>query len=774
MRFNNWFKAWGRCHRRPRLSFLTLALWALVVLVLVLATILEKMYGTPWIHAFVYDSWCFVALWALAGLTALMYICRKALWRRPVVFMLHLSLGLILLGALITFCFGQKGSVHVRIEESVTVFYDEDMQARPLPMKLKLDAFEVICYPGTDSPADYQAYVSFWEEGSQKDKGLIAMNKIQTYRHYRFYQSGYDPDRQGCTFLVSRDPWGIAITYTAYALLFLTMILFLLMDKSYRQLLASLRSTSVSSAVEKSLKTIALLLMLSVSVNASASVSDYSKTKAPKVLPQQVAAEFGDLYVYYNGRICPLQTLAKDFTLKLYGKASYEGYSCEQVFTGWMFYYASWKEQPMIKTKTGRVRGLLNSDEKYVAFEDFRGPRNEYLLEDAMSLIRQAKADGETKSIVDANEKFNLVATFYSGKLMKIYPHADASGQLRWYTQGDNDLPSTLSDDEWFFIKKSWDYVHELVIKKDYRELSHVLQKIKLYQQQQAHEVLPSRFVFEAEKYYNIYFKLKWVAFPALFVGLFFLFYTTLRLARKKPLPRVLQIAVHVLTSLLLLMLTAVLVLRWIIGGHVPLSNGAETMQFMAWLSLIASLFASRKLPLMQPFGLLLCGLTCAVAMMSGSHSPISLLMPVLASPLMSIHVAVIMLAYVLMAFMMLNGWVALMLHFRPGDHSESIANLADISRVMLYPAVFLLTMGIFIGAVWANVSWGAYWSWDPKEVWALITMLIYASAMHRQSLPAMRRPMYFHVFCILAFLSVLVTYFGVNFILGGMHSYAG
>lgn len=766
---------WGRCHRRPQFSVLVLTLWALVLLVLILATILEKMHGTAWIHDFVYDSWCFVALWIAAGLSSLLYIFRRALYRRPVLFLLHMSLGLILVGALLTFCIGEKGSMYIPLHESVDVYYNQDGQPQPLPMKVKLDAFDLIYYPGTDSPADYHAILSFWEDGRMQDQGLVAMNQIKSYRHYRCYQSGYDPDLQGCTFLVYRDPWGIGVTYTAYALLLLSVLLYLFTDTSYRKWLRSLSQQSLSKAT---LLLLAFVLSASMA-QAQTSTQSQAKTqtqarqlKSPKVLPREVAAEFGELYVYYNGRICPLQTLAKDFTLKLYGKSSYEGYSSEQVFTGWMFYYDSWKLQPMIKTKQGDVRRLLNTADKYVCMEDFRGPYNQYLLEEPMSLIRQGKT--QDKSIVDADEKFNLIATFYSGKLMKIYPHLNDEAQLRWYTQGDNDLPNTLSDEEWFFIKKSWDYVHELVVKKDYAELTKVLDKIKRYQQQQAADVLPKDIVFKAEQYYNRYFSLKWIAFPSLFAGLLLLFYTSLRMAKKRTLPLAMRRGTLLLTLLLFVMLSAVLALRWLIGGHVPLSNGAETMQFMAWISLLAALLFSHKFPLLQPFGLLLCGLTCAVAMMSGSHPPISLLMPVLASPLMSIHVAVIMLAYVLMAFMMLNGWLALSLHFRAGDHSESIANLALISRVMLYPAVFLLAIGIFIGAVWANVSWGSYWSWDPKEVWALITMLIYASAMHTQTLPAMRRPMTFHLFCILAFLSVLITYFGVNFILGGMHSYAG
>ena len=173
------------------------------------------------------------------------------------------------------------------------------------------------------------------------------------------------------------------------------------------------------------------------------------------------------------------------------------------------------------------------------------------------------------------------------------------------------------------------------------------------------------------------------------------------------------------------------------------------------------------------PFGFLLCGLTLLVSMLSEANPQITQLMPVLASPLLSIHVVVIMIAYSLLAFIMLNGVTAVILHYSNKECIPQIERLQVISRIILYPAIFLLTIGIFVGAIWANVSWGRYWGWDPKEVWALITMLVYALALHPSSLPPFRKPMFFHIFSIVAFLTVLVTYFGVNYILGGIHSYA-
>ena len=216
--------------------------------------------------------------------------------------------------------------------------------------------------------------------------------------------------------------------------------------------------------------------------------------------------------------------------------------------------------------------------------------------------------------------------------------------------------------------------------------------------------------------------------------------------------------------------------LRWHIGGHIPLSNGYETMVFMAWLSILMTPIAGNRVKEMLPFGYIVCGLALLVSTFGDSTEQIAPLAPVLRSPLLSIHVVVIMISYTLLAFTMLNGVAALIInttHKNSPLANREIAELQRISTLMLYPAVFLLTAGIFIGAVWANISWGRYWGWDPKEVWALITMLVYSTTLHSGSIKAMRRPLFFHIYCIAAFMAVLMTYFGVNFILGGMHSYA-
>ena len=224
--------------------------------------------------------------------------------------------------------------------------------------------------------------------------------------------------------------------------------------------------------------------------------------------------------------------------------------------------------------------------------------------------------------------------------------------------------------------------------------------------------------------------------------------------------------------------LTTCLTLRWIISGYIPMTNGYETMLIMAWMIMLASLLMYRKFPIILTFGLLLSGFLLLVSHLGQMDPQITPIMPVLSSPLLSVHVSCVMMAYGLFSITFICGIYTLIARNINKKKNDDIAKKKTdemhlLSQLFLYPAEFLLTAGIFIGAIWANVSWGRYWGWDPKEVWALITMLIYAIPMHSTSITWMRKPSHYHWFMVGAFLAVLITYFGVNFFLGGLHSYA-
>lgn len=739
------------------------SLLGILLLILTIATILEKIYGTDFVNEYIYSSVPFVILWGVTAITSLLYIIKSKLHRQPVIFLLHLSLLFILAGAFTTWIYGEQGTMRVRQGEQQTSFTDSKGISHQLPFSITLNQFEIIYYKGTLAPMDFISHISVADKDCHRQiQGKVSMNHIFSYQHYRFYQSGYSEDNEGSVFSVSHDPYGIGITYAGYTLLLLSTVFFFFSPQSrFRQLLKS-------PLLHRSLTVILLLFAFSLNSNFLK-----ANSPSPKVLPREVAEHFGDLYILYNNRICPLQTFARDFTIKLYGSSSYKGLTPEEVLTGWLFYYNSWKNEPIIRIKSNEARKLLEIEGNYARLKDYISTINEYKLEKMMNHIRSGEQVTDKRGIEEADEKFNIINLVCTGAMMKIFPCRNIAGKtLEWYSQSDQ-LPQDMDNDKWVFIRKSMSYVNEMIVMKKYNDACLLLEKIKKYQQKECDGLLPADNKFKAEKIYNQFDYSKSVAMACICIGLICFIYYCHCMASQKRTSRKAIIILNILLWIVFTYLSAAICLRGYVSNHLPLSNGFETMQFMAWCTLLLTFLLQRKFAMLLPFGFLLCGLTLMVSMLGESNPQITQLMPVLQSPLLSIHVVVIMIAYSLLAFIMLNGVTAVILHQSQKECKEQIERLQIISQIILYPAIFLLAIGIFIGAVWANVSWGRYWGWDPKEVWALITMLVYALALHPRSLPWFHRTMFFHVFCITAFITVLITYFGVNFLLGGMHSYA-
>ena len=751
------------------LKRIAFCLLGILLFVLTIATILEKVNGTEFVNNHIYSSVPFIILWGSTALASLLYMIKRKLYRQWTTFLLHLSFILILMGAFVTWIDGEQGTLQLKLGEKTMSFINKGGEKRTLPFSISLEDFEIIYYKGTRAPMNYVSRITVSaENNSESLEGEISMNKIFSFMNYRFYQSGYDANGQGIVLSVSHDPYGIGITYTGYSILLVSIILFFLNPQStFHQLMKSYRN---SQGIKKGCSILFLLFISTFPMGSRAMAADHPLSKT---LPRETAGRFGDLYILYNDRICPLQTFARDFTIKLYGKPTYHGLTSEQVLTGWLFYYDSWKNEPVIRIKSNEARRLLDIKGQYASVKDFAGSTNEYKLEDAMRQIHLGRQITDRKGIEEANEKFNIISMVCTGALMKIFPYRDAKGNtLQWYAQSDR-LPHEMGNEQWTFTRKAMNYVHEQIVMKRFDEVNRLLNKIKQYQQKECGEALPSASRFKAEKLYNQFDYSKPIAILCLCIGLFAFIYYCRCTVTEKNICCSLAFIFNLLLCSIFIYLSMTIVLRGYVSNHLPLSNGFETMQFMAWCTVLLTFFLQREFTLSVPFGFLLCGLTLLVSMFGEQNPRITQLMPVLQSPLLSIHVVAIMTAYSLLAFVMLNGITAVVLHYSTENCETAIDFLQRISRLILYPAVFLLTIGIFIGAVWANVSWGRYWGWDPKEVWALITMLVYALALHPASLKWFRYPMFFHVFGIVAFLTVLITYFGVNFLLGGMHSYA-
>lgn len=728
-------------------------LLGILLTTLAAATILEKVYGTEMASSNIYGSVPFVMLWGATALVSLLYMLKRKLQRHTVTFLLHLSFLLILAGAFTTRLCGKQGSLRLLQGEAQTAFMDKNAGIHLLPFQISLEKFEIIYYNGTRTPQDFISHIIIRDkQKSECIKGDISMNHVFAYRNYRFYQSGYGADGKGSILSVSHDPYGIALTYAGYALLLCTMILFFFTPHSrFRQLARKHLSSQGGAAI------IGLLLLASPKCEAAT-----AERPLPETLPRKTAESFGNLYILYNGRVCPMQTFARHFTTKLYGKTSYRNLTAEQVLAGWLFFAGSWEDEPIIRIKSRELCRLTETDGGYTSFKK---------LEDALAEGIPAETDGHTYR--EEQDKLYLIHAVCNGERINIFPcrHTDVN-TVDWYSPGEW-LSHEPDNDGRVLAHKFMNDVSLQTSMGHHNEVLRLFGQIREFQQTTCGELLPSEGRFKAEKLYNRLESCKPVAICCICMGLAGLGAYCYNITVRKRTGRKKAFLTHTSLILLFVYLSTIICLRGYVSNHLPLSDGFETMQFMAWCTVLLALLLQRKLAVARPFGFLTCGFALLVSTLGTSNPPITPLMPVLQSPLLSLHVAVIMLAYSLLAFIMLNGITAMILHLCRKGCEEAIKELHAVGQLILYPAVFLLATGIFTGAIWANVSWGRYWGWDPKEVWALITLLVYALPLHSESLPQFRRPLFFHVFCIAAFITVLATYFGVNFLLGGMHSYA-
>lgn len=736
------------------LKNLILVVATAIILILITATIVESSKGTAFVRQHIYTSAWFVVLWAALAVVAAVYIVLRKNKSNvsTSVLLVHASFLVILLGAFTSWNMAESGTIHLRQNETTSTMKDEEGKTKELGFEVSLKNFNVVNYPGTDAPMDY---VTTLTANTQEIK--VSMNNIGSFNGYRFIQSGYDSDMQGTTLGVYHDPWGIGITYTGYALLFISLIATMVSKKTRMR---HLYRKALSLQGAKAWAVTALLAVSSFATSANA--------QEMVKIDGDIADDFGKICVLYNSRITPINTVATSFVTKLCGKPTWDGLSSNQVFAGWIFDVPYWETVKMIEIKEKKAQELLGINGKWASFDDFWDSYNNYKLD---APLKKAYKDGDTKlqkQLRDADEKFNIIRMLYGGEMLKMFPYAGKQGHMQWFAPGQPLGNLKLDEKELVFIKKSMDYLAESIITGDKARAEEIAKKIYSYQHVRGKAVVPTKFRIYTETFYNKTNAQRLPVMLYLTLSLLLAIVSTLSLNNGKQ--KKTRLVSSVLTWVMLIHTTLLLALRWFVSGHLPMSNGYETMQFMAWATLIVTLVMQKRFLPVKQFGPLLSSFALLVAMITDGNPQITQLMPVLQSPLLSVHVMVIMFSYALFGLTALIGLQGLIAHHRKQEEKEQ--QLAALSQFLLYPAVALIAIGIFIGAIWANVSWGRYWSWDSKETWALITMLIYSAPLHAD-IKWLRKAQHMHIYMLLAFLSVLMTYFGVNYFLSGMHSYA-
>ncbi len=746
-------------------------LYILVLVCMAAATIVEKSQGTDYAHAHYYGAWWFILIWAvLAALGAFYIIKRKVKCASTLA--LHLSFIIILAGALLTHISAKRGMIHLRIGQPTDTYMAQDeeqgMKEEKLPFSLCLQKFEAKMHDGTNAVADYSSKFTVID-GDDKSEGEVSMNNIYSHRSYRLYQSSYDEDGKGSVLAINADPYGIPVTYTGYALLFISLVWMLFDPKGgYRKLLKSplLKKGALITALILSMGNIQTL-------HAESATGNLQNT----VLPKETAEKFGELHILYNDRICPVQTFALDFCKKIYGARSYQGLTAEQVLSGWVFYGNTWANEPFIKIKSGEMKTAMNLPDYASLNTFFNREMGGYTIGQYVQEYYNGQQDKFHQQAADIDDKIRIIMELREGVSLKVLPYTFTknvkatkdhsfikAGTTTWFAPVDK-LPLAVEHQHALYIKNVFSLLYGDVQKGNMDRVNIFFDKMLKYQEVSSGSSLPSKIQYQAERINNGFPFATILFMVNLTLGFIALFYTIYRMTKKREI-KVLNIALPILLGVSFLTLTFGLALRWIISGNVPMSNGYESMLTVAWLVMLISILMQLRIRIVMVFGFLISGFFLLVSHINQMDPAIGQMMPVLNSPLLSIHVSIIMMSYALLSLTFICGIMGICLR----SHGEE---LQALSRIFLYPALTTMGFGIFIGAIWANVSWGNYWSWDSKETWALITFMIYAVVVHTQSLPIFRKPLVYHIYITLAFLSIAMTYFGVNYFLTGMHSYA-
>ena len=746
-------------------------LYILVLVCMAAATIVEKSQGTDYAHAHYYGAWWFILIWAvLAALGAFYIIKRKVKCASTLA--LHLSFIIILAGALLTHISAKRGMIHLRIGQPTDTYMAQDeeqgMKEEKLPFSLCLQKFEAKMHDGTNAVADYSSKFTVID-GDDKSEGEVSMNNIYSHRSYRLYQSSYDEDGKGSVLAINADPYGIPVTYTGYALLFISLVWMLFDPKGgYRKLLKSplLKKGALMTALILSMGNIQTLHAESATGNLQNAV-----------LPKETAEKFGELHILYNDRICPVQTFALDFCKKIYGARSYQGLTAEQVLSGWVFYGNTWANEPFIKIKSGEMKTAMNLPDYASLNTFFNREMGGYTIGQYVQEYYNGQQDKFHQQAADIDGKIQIIMELREGVSLKVLPYTFTknvkatkdhsfikAGTTTWFSPVDK-LPLAVEHQHALYIKNVFSLLYGDVKKGNMDRVNIFFDKMKKYQEVSGGNSLPSKTQYQAERINNAFPFATILFMVNLTLGFIALLYTIYRMTKNREV-KALEVALPILLSISFLALTFGLALRWIISGNIPLSNGYESMLSVAWLVMLISIFMQFRIRIVMVFGFLLAGFFLLVSHINQMDPAIGQMMPVLNSPLLSIHVSIIMMSYALLSLTFICGIMGICLQ----SHGEE---LQALSRIFLYPALTAMGFGIFIGAIWANVSWGNYWSWDSKETWALITFMIYAVVVHTQSLPVFRKPLVYHIYITLAFLSIAMTYFGVNYFLTGMHSYA-
>jgi len=659
-----------------------------------------------------------------------------------------------------------------------------------LPFSIKLNDFIAQKYPGTE-----KSYSSFESQVTVRNKAevfdaRIFMNNILDYEGYRFFQSSFDQDEMGTVLSVSHDYWGTMITYFGYFMLFFALMA--IMFTKHSRFADLKRKLEVVKAKKANLLPLLLLLLSFGAFAQEHNNAGFLKENQvdsiiqKRKVTEEHAGKFGRLIIQdAGGRMKPINTFSSELLRKVSHSDTYKGLNSDQVFLSMTQGGNIWIQVPLIYMKSGNdsIRKIIgiDADKGFASFIDFFDNKGNYklmpYLEDA---YKAANPNQFEKDFIETDKKVNLMESALSGSILKIFPIPNDPNN-KWVsfpelaTANINGMAGTYTQN---ILLMYFTELEKASVSGQYDKADGLLESINGFQNKYGSKVMPSKEKISSEILYNKYDVFQKLPYWYLYASLLMLLFTILKIFKERRWLHYAVNAMHVVVGLLFALHTVALIARWYISGHAPWSNAYESIIYVAWATMFFGLAFDRKSKLTVASSAFVASMILTAAYMNWIDPEIGNLQPVLNSYWLMIHVAIIVASYGPFALGMILGLVSLLLIlFTTETNKEkmklNIKEITYINEMALTIGLIMLTIGNFLGGQWANESWGRYWGWDPKETWALISIMVYAFVIHARFVPALRGKWIFNLMSVAAFLSILFTYFGVNFHLVGLHSYA-
>lgn len=760
----------------PVLMYVLAGLYALI---LAAATFVENSYGPAAAREHFYYAPWFILLQLLQAVNLLAMFLQGSYFKRiskgSLIF--HGAFVFIWLGAAVTHYVGVTGIMHIREGETVSSMMRDEgagMGNASLPFSVTLDDFRLQRYPGSHSPMSYESDLVIKKGDEAPVQATVRMNKVIDIDGYRLFQSSFDPDEQGTILSVSYDRPGMQLTYIGYFLLFAGFVLTLFSKKSrFGRLRREL------GEMKKNMPYCVLFLLALSGVAGGQTVH----AQQPCVSSQH-AGKFGSLVVLNpNGRLEPVNSYTSAILRKLYGADKLNGINSDQFFLNLLSFPDEWGAYPFIKVDNKELLQRFGRSGKYIAWEDVFDSEGNYILTDEVNDI-YAKPASERKrmdsDLLKLDESVNIVYRIMQHQLLPLFPDEnDAQG--KWYSAGDE--LNVFQGKDSLFVSKIMDwYIYELgngVRSGNWEEADKIVGMMNIFQQAKSKTPAIDNQRVKAELLYNQLNLFFWCRLAYLILGGILLFIACGEIiADFKWGKKVCGILIALLVIAFLAHTSGVL-LRWYISGRAPWANAYESMICTSWMLVGGGLLFARRFRILPALAGLLGGIMLFVAGLKHLNPEITPLVPVLQSYWLMSHVAIIMIGYVFFALCALTGLFNLILMSLLSATNRvklqfRIREFTLLNEMAMILGLFFMTAGTFLGAIWANVSWGRYWGWDPKETWALISIVVYALVLHIRFIPLLKgkTTWCFNLLSVVAILSVIMTWFGVNYYLSGLHSY--